>query len=51
MPRHSHREHDSTFGQVMLRLRKSIRLLCLRLEGEQLLHETVFLYCEQHPSG
>jgi len=26
MPRHSYREHDSTFGQTMLTLRKSIRL-------------------------
>jgi len=26
MPRHSYREHDYTFGQTMLRLRKSIRL-------------------------
>ena len=26
MPRHSYREHDYTFGQTMLRLRKSLRL-------------------------
>ena len=26
MPRHSFREHDSIFGQAMLRLRKRLRL-------------------------
>ncbi len=26
MPRHSYRKHDYTFGQTMLRLRKSIGL-------------------------
>jgi hypothetical protein len=26
MPRHSYREHDSTFGQAMLTLRKRLRL-------------------------
>jgi len=26
MPRHSYREHDSTFGQTMLTLRKRLRL-------------------------